>query len=286
MDSEGKGGSSNKKTGELTQVEGPKGIPGAPGAQGKVIEKFLAKYDEDINVLGLLRKTVLYRVLLGGAGLILIIFLVFLVLFYGRAAKEEKRSKIYFQYVYNINQEIQKDKRRSDATTFFAKVVLNYNPKFNEVKLAKLCAFVFEGGEQRYGLPVELLALVVVVESKADPKAKSPKGARGLWQVMPLTGSYIAPLVGVTWKGRSTAEDPIESGKCAVKYLFDLMQLFDGKVEYWITAYNCGPEMVYEWYKKGKKIPSDYREYYKKFLKYKKEIEEDQGIKIFVEGLE
>ena len=38
----------------------------------------------------------------------------------------------------------------------------------------------------------DLLAIVVLVESGGNPRAKSPSGALGLMQILPLTGRHIA----------------------------------------------------------------------------------------------
>ncbi|MBI4957652.1 MAG: transglycosylase SLT domain-containing protein [Myxococcales bacterium] len=43
-----------------------------------------------------------------------------------------------------------------------------------------------------HGLPADLVAIVVLVESGGDPAARSPSGARGLMQILPPTGRHIA----------------------------------------------------------------------------------------------
>lgn len=83
----------------------------------------------------------------------------------------------------------------------------------------------------RYGIPPSVLANLIAAESAGNPNAVSPKGARGLTQIMPATERS---------EGLSTAtpRDQIFSG---AKYLSKLLALTGGDVRRAVAAYNAGP---------------------------------------------
>ncbi|MFB3827057.1 MAG: lytic transglycosylase domain-containing protein [Bryobacteraceae bacterium] len=89
------------------------------------------------------------------------------------------------------------------------------------------------------GVPPELVA-VAKVESGFRPDALSPKGARGMWQLMPET----AERYGLRVSGaRDERLDAVRSTQAAARYLRDLYGLFRA----WplaLAAYNAGENTV------------------------------------------
>ena len=80
-----------------------------------------------------------------------------------------------------------------------------------------------------------LLHAVVTVESGYNERAKSPKGASGLMQLMPAT----AQRYGVTdvW-------NPLENLRGGARYLRDLLALFNDNLNLALAAYNAGEGAV------------------------------------------
>jgi soluble lytic murein transglycosylase-like protein len=97
-----------------------------------------------------------------------------------------------------------------------------------------------------YGLPSQLIKSVVMVESAFDPHAVSPKGARGLMQLMPDTAKQY---------GVRDAFDPLENLRAGTRHLRHLLDQFEGDLSLALAAYNAGASAV----RRHGGIP-DYRE--------------------------
>jgi len=94
---------------------------------------------------------------------------------------------------------------------------------------------------------VDLVRAVIQAESAFNPRAVSPKGALGLMQLMPATAAEF----GVT-----DAFNPVQNVRAGVKYLKQLLDTYEGRVELALAAYNAGPGAVKKY---GGKVPP-YRE--------------------------
>lgn len=132
-----------------------------------------------------------------------------------------------------------------------------YQERLNGLK-TKYDAIIKEKAD-KYNVSENLVKSMIKQESNFDPKAVSPKGAKGLMQLMPQTAS----LLGVD--NAFNPEDNIDGG---TKYIRMLLDRFDGNVVKALAAYNAGPETV----EKYKGIP-DYTEtknYVKNILNYMK----------------
>lgn len=98
---------------------------------------------------------------------------------------------------------------------------------------------IFEEILDRYQLPMELKVLPII-ESALNPRAVSPVGATGLWQMMYSTGRHYGLRVTSYVDER---RDPLLSTVAAARYLRDLYKMY-GDWTLVIAAYNCGPGNV------------------------------------------
>ena len=93
------------------------------------------------------------------------------------------------------------------------------------------------------GVDVALVHAVISAESGYNPVAVSRTGARGLMQLMPDTAKRYGVL---------HIHDPMENITGGVRYLRDLLTLFNGNMELAVAAYNAGENAVI---RAGNRIP-------------------------------
>lgn len=92
-------------------------------------------------------------------------------------------------------------------------------------------------------VPQALLHALIKAESGYNPKARSPKGAAGLMQLMPDTAKEM---------GVKDVLDPKSNVQGGARYLKRMLTLFDNDITLAVAAYNAGPEAVLS---RGKVVP-------------------------------
>lgn len=108
-----------------------------------------------------------------------------------------------------------------------------------------------------YEIDPNLIHAVIWVESRHQPRAKSPAGARGLMQLMPATANAMARDLG-----RPTARvyDPEFNVEAGSYYLSRLLEKYEGDETLALAAYNAGPGNV-DRYLKGDGLPPHSMQY-------------------------
>jgi len=109
----------------------------------------------------------------------------------------------------------------------------------------------------RFGVDPYFIFCVIEHESHFHTNALSPKGARGLMQLMPGTAARF---------GVKRSFDAAENIRGGTQYLKELMDMFGGQVNLVLASYNAGEGAVMKY---GRNVPpyKETREYVKKIGK-------------------
>ncbi len=142
---------------------------------------------------------------------------------------------LYQPAIYNVR-EVIRLAGLDEATSHLAPDYLRYvrfGPYFGELFMPEALS---------HGMDGLFLLSVSRQESLFESFATSYAAARGLMQIIPSTGEYIAALEG--WPPGYTADDlyrPIVSVRLGARYLSDQRDLFNGDLYAALAAYNAGP---------------------------------------------
>ena len=160
----------------------------------------------------------------------------------------DDRYQLFFRGKTNLDAEREASKRKSTAafeqTPLYRRVVGHPN--------VRRFASLIEQSARARALDPSLIMAIIAVESAFEPGAMSTKGALGLMQIIPAT----AVRYGVVERpGRTVAQqlfDPATNVRIGVRYLRDLLDLFNDDLPLALAAYNAGEESVRQ---SGNRIP-------------------------------
>lgn len=108
--------------------------------------------------------------------------------------------------------------------------------------LRKLYDPIIKKAAGKYRIDPALVHIIIRAESNYDSFAISDKGAMGLMQLMPATAKQYGVI---------NIFDSAQNIEGGVRYLGDLVRLYDGQTHLVLAAYNAGQEAV----RKYKGIP-------------------------------
>ncbi|WP_217475485.1 transglycosylase SLT domain-containing protein [Stutzerimonas stutzeri] len=94
-----------------------------------------------------------------------------------------------------------------------------------------------------------LVDSVIRHESSGNIAAVSPKGARGLMQLMPGTARDMAAELGLPFSEARLTTDADYNKRLGSAYLNKMLDRYDGHEALALAAYNAGPGRVDEWLK-------------------------------------
>jgi soluble lytic murein transglycosylase-like protein len=104
-----------------------------------------------------------------------------------------------------------------------------------EVSAPQPVRAAIEAAAGRHQLSPQLVEAVAWQESRFRQDAVSPKGARGIMQLMPATAA------GLGMSGPADLTANLDGGTA---YLAEMLRRFDGDIVKALAAYNSGPEAV------------------------------------------
>ncbi|MBI4562307.1 MAG: lytic transglycosylase domain-containing protein [Candidatus Rokubacteria bacterium] len=108
---------------------------------------------------------------------------------------------------------------------------------------ATALAHAVQAEARRYGLAWRLLLAIIRVESGFNPRAKSPRGAVGLMQVMPAAFEDVAKELGWDTLDPEELEDLRVNVRVGAHYLSTLVRQFVD-LEKALQAYYLGPSRI------------------------------------------
>lgn len=123
-----------------------------------------------------------------------------------------------------------------DITNNFAKAINAY--KKTSESFPNTYDNIIKEASEKYLVPENLIKAVIKQESNYIPNAVSSKGAIGLMQIMPSTGA----LLGIT--DTELLKDPYINIMTGTKYLSQMLNRYDGRLDLSLSAYNAGPNLV------------------------------------------
>lgn len=126
---------------------------------------------------------------------------------------------------------------------------------------------MIERASKTHGVDSALVHAVITAESGYNPVATSRAGAKGLMQLMPDTAARY---------GVRNIVDPQENINGGVRYLRDLITMFNGNLELAVAAYNAGENAVI---RHGNRIPpyAETVHYVPKVLGFYRKFQSRQG---------
>jgi soluble lytic murein transglycosylase-like protein len=155
---------------------------------------------------------------------------------------KDERGVVHFTNITPMDKRFKLIRREAGSTAPAPSAAGNagYMPSSASVQRFKQ---IIDAAAQMHGVDSALVHAVISAESGYNPAALSKAGARGLMQLMPATAERY---------GVRNIMDPTENIQGGVKYLRDLLQMFQGNMELAVAAYNAGENAVIKY---GHRIP-------------------------------
>jgi soluble lytic murein transglycosylase-like protein len=152
----------------------------------------------------------------------------------------DERGVVHFTNIKGLDSRYKLVRREGSSLPARPAPPRSYMPTEEEIRRYKA---IVESAARSHGVDTALVHAVITAESGYNPSALSPKGASGLMQLMPDTARRYG--VRNIW-------DPVENVHGGVRYLKDLLAMFNGNMELAVAGYNAGENAVI---RAGHRIP-------------------------------
>ncbi|MBU0595534.1 lytic transglycosylase domain-containing protein [Candidatus Bipolaricaulota bacterium] len=119
---------------------------------------------------------------------------------------------------------------------------------------------------EEYAVDASLVGAVVRAESRYRAGAVSPRGAVGLMQIMPETGSWIAEQLGMDDFDPTRLVEPEVNLRFGTWYLATLLERFEAP-RVALMAYNAGPSRAEAWIENPEDVFQETETYVNRVLK-------------------
>ena len=148
----------------------------------------------------------------------------------------------------NVNKSlIDLDNDRNVTLSKITDIISRYNKEMAETKKRKISDEIYLMNKKYPNLNIDFICATITHESAKtwDPKITSRVGARGLMQIMPQTGAFLAVEEGIDWTSSNILYDPITNIRLGCRYLSDMVEMYDE--DGGLAAYNGGPRRAEMW---------------------------------------
>ena len=155
---------------------------------------------------------------------------------------KDERGVVHFTNIPSSDKRF-KLLRKEEGTSDYARRAGMPQISMPSAEAIRRFSSMIESASRTHGVDVALVHAVISAESGYNPAALSKAGASGLMQLMPDTAKRY---------GVQNILDPMENINGGVRYLRDLIAMFNGNLELAVAAYNAGENAVI---RHGNRIP-------------------------------
>jgi soluble lytic murein transglycosylase-like protein len=167
----------------------------------------------------------------------------------------------FFALTFHLPQFNLEPKNREEAIKEILLVLESHPTGLAYVTKEELAEVIYEESARYHHDPKFILALIAI-ESEFKNWSVSERGAKGLMQIMPEVGQFLAQQLGIEWSGDRTLFNPFLNIRMGIYYLSQLIiQFNDPRIA--LTAYNYGPTYIKELLDRNQQIP---QQYYRRIL--------------------
>lgn len=179
-------------------------------------------------------------------------------------AYTDERGVMHFTNIQGLDRRYKLVRKENAPSYAPTRIGAAYMPSEAEIKKF---GTIIDVAARTYGVDSAFVHAVVSAESGFNPRAISPKGASGLMQLMPATAQRY---------GVKDIMDPVENIHGGVKYLKDLLAMFNGNWELAAAGYNAGENAVI---RHGNRIPpyAETVNYVPKVMQYYRKFQARKG---------